>query len=459
MCFAWTTATTSTRSATPWGGRVRRGNDHRSSCCGRRSGYGSPNKAGHHDAHGAPLGEDEVAATKRNLGYPSGEPFFVDPAALERWRETRERGRRLQSAWEAGFHRYREAHPELAKEYLAFLEGAPAGGWDADLPGLSGRGPAEATRVSSGRALQRLASRIPNLIGGSADLGGSNKTDIVGAADLLPDTPGGRIVHFGVREHAMGGILNGLALHGGVRPFGGTFLIFSDYMRPSIRLAALMELPVTYVFTHDSIGLGEDGPTHQPIEHLMALRAIPNLMDLRPADAAETAAAWRMALGRDDGPSFLALTRQKVPSLPRDGMDASRGVARGAYVILEAGSGAPELILIGSGSEVCAAVEAREALEREGIPTRVVSMPSWFLFEREERAYREAVLPPGVEARISIEAGATLGWRRWVGEGGAAIGLDHFGASAPSERLFKEFGITSDAILSLARHMSAGSRR
>jgi len=408
--------------------------------------YGSPNLAGDHSTHGAPLGEDEVAATKRNLGYPSQEPFHVDPEALARWRTATERGRRLQEEWEERFAAYRADHPELAERFLEWTSGDLPAGWDAEIPDFSDAATPLATRAASGKVLQGLARRVPNLLGGSADLGGSNKTDIEGAADLLAETPGGRILHFGVREHAMGGLMNGMALHGGVRPFGGTFLIFSDYMRPAIRLAALMELPLVYVFTHDSIGLGEDGPTHQPIEHLMVLRAMPGLMDLRPADAHETAEAWRVALARDDGPSFLSLTRQKVPVLDRSTLAGADGLRRGAYVLSEASTGTPEAILIASGSEVHVALGARKILEGEGVATRVVSMPSWFLFSRQEESYRARVLPPEVRGRVSVEAGATLGWERWLGESGGAVGIDRFGASAPSADLFREFGFTPEAV-------------
>ncbi len=314
----------------------------------------------------------------------------------------------------------------------------------------------QATRVSSGMVLQSLAARIPNLIGGSADLAGSNKTDIKGGGDLLAGSPGGRIIHFGVREHAMASLLNGMALHGGVRPFAGTFLVFSDYMRPAIRMAALMEIPVTYVFTHDSIGLGEDGPTHQPVEHLLALRAIPNLLDLRPGDPAETAVAWKVAMEQSSRPTFLSLTRQGLPCLERDHRDGADGLRRGAYVMQEATGGTPELILMASGSELHMAVEARGVLEGEGVPTRVVSMPSWRLFMEQQQEYRDSVLPPQVAARVSVEAGSTLGWDRWLGTRGVAIGLDRFGASAPWDTLFEKFGITADRVVALGREVLKG---
>jgi transketolase len=287
------------------------------------------------------------------------------------------------------------------------------------------------------------------LIGGSADLGGSNKTDIVGGGSLLATRPDGRVLHFGIREHAMGGIMNGMALHGGVRPFGGTFLIFSDYMRPAIRLAALMEIPATYVFTHDSIGLGEDGPTHQPIEQLMALRLIPNLMDLRPADPEEVAVAWRLALQRTDGPAFLALTRQKVPALDRSSFASADGLARGGYVLAEADGGEPEVVVVASGSEVALALDARGRLQKQGVPTRVVSLPSWYLFRRQDAAYRSSVIPAD-RVTVSIEAGATSGWERWIGARGVSIGIDRFGASAPYDELYRRFGLTADAVVEAA---------
>jgi transketolase len=405
--------------------------------------FGSPNKAGSESSHGAPLGEEEIEATKRNLGYPSLEPFFVDPEALEWCRDhCGSRGKELQADWEDRFAAYREAFPEDAAEFEEMMAGELPEDWDADVPELVHLEKPEATRGSSGKVLQGLASRIPNLIGGSADLAGSNKTDIKGGGDLLAETPEGRIIHFGVREHAMASILNGMALHGGIRPFAGTFLVFSDYMRPAIRMAALMEISPIYVFTHDSIGLGEDGPTHQPIEHLMTLRAIPNVLDLRPGDPAETAVAWKVAVEQTDRPSFLSLTRQGIPCLKRDGEEGAEGLRRGAYVLAEASSGTPEAILMASGSELHMAVEAREVLEDAGVPTRVVSMPSWRLFMDQDADYRESILPSEVTVRVSMEAGTTLGWDRWVGPGGAAIGLDHFGASAPWQVLFEEYGIT-----------------
>ncbi|MDX1647287.1 MAG: transketolase, partial [Longimicrobiales bacterium] len=443
--------------------------------------YGSPGKAGSASAHGAPLGADEVEATKKNLGYPSLEPFHVADEALEHWRACLVKGERLHETWKARFATYRAQHPELAAEYLRMMEGGLPDGWMEALPDLASVEEAAATRAWSGKVIQGLAGRIPELVGGSADLGGSNKTDIAEAASLLSQTPGGRVVHYGVREHAMGAVMSGMALHGGVRPYGGTFLIFSDYMRPAIRLAALMGQPVIYVFTHDSIGLGEDGPTHQPIEHLAALRAMPGLMDLRPGDGPETEWAWRVAVERRDGPAFLSLTRQSVPLLARRVSAAAEGLAsegddgegrssdpigrrvggrrladasgltRGGYVLVDAASGDPDVILIASGSELALAVDAADALEANGVATRVVSLPSWYLFGRQDRAYRHEVLPPEVTARVAVEAGASFGWRRWVGEAGAVVGIDHFGASAPAEILFEQFGFTVENVVATAK--------
>lgn len=416
-------------------------------------GWGSPNKAGSADTHGAPLGEEEIRLTKENLGYPSQEPFFVPPEAREEWGRSIGRGRELEEEWNTRFQAYREAHPELAKDFEAWLAGELPQGWRDALPDFSGAEKGAATRATSGKVIQALAGAVPNLIGGSADLGPSNKTEIEGADSLLPATPGGRNLHFGVREHAMGGILNGLALHGGVRSYGGTFLIFSDYMRPSIRLAALMGLPVTYVFTHDSIGLGEDGPTHQPVEHLPALRAIPNLMDLRPGDAAETAEAWALAMERTDGPAFLSLTRQGVPPLDRSRSPDPAGVQRGGYIFREAGGGEPQAIILASGSELHLAVAAAETLEADGLPTRVVSLISWHLFSRQDPVYREEVLPRRIRARVAIEAASPMGWERWVGDEGSVVGIDGFGASAPAGRLFQEYGITAEAVVERVRSL------
>ena len=419
---------------------------------------GSPNMAGTAATHGAPLGAAEIEATRRNIGYPSHEPFHVEPAAVEHWRSGAVEWAEAQVGWQRRFEAYRADHPGLAADFEAAVAGELPTGWEAALPDLTDA-PATATRNHSGKALQGAAGAIANLLGGSADLGGSNKTDIAGGGDLLADNPGGRIIHFGVREHAMGALMNGMALHGGVRPFGGTFLIFSDYMRPAIRLAALMGLPVIYVFTHDSIGLGEDGPTHQPVEQLAALRAIPGLLDLRPADGPETVEAWRAALRHRKGPSFLSLTRQTVPVIDRGpGHASADGLHRGGYVLRESPTGAPDAVIIASGSEVGVALEAREALAADGIGTRVVSLPSWRLFGDQRAGYRDEVLPPGAP-RVSVEAGSTMGWGRWVGDDGTAIGIDRFGASAPSPEMYRRYGITAAAVGDAVRSVLASDRR
>ena len=418
-------------------------------------GYGSPGKAGTSAAHGAPLGQDEIIKTKENLGYPSLEPFHVEDSTREHWAACLENGRKLQEDWQKRFSLYQEQAPDFAAEFLQVMSGELPEDWDENVPNLTAAENEDATRGWSGKVLQGVASGLPNLIGGSADLAGSNKTTINGADNLLSSSPGGRNIHYGIREHAMASIMNGMALHGGIRPFGGTFLIFSDYMRPAIRLAALMGQSVIYVFTHDSIGLGEDGPTHQPVEQLAALRAVPNLCDLRPGDAAETEIAWRVAIERTEGPSFLALTRQKVVLLDRGGMLAgAEGLRRGGYVLAEAASGTPEVILIASGSELGIILEARERLEAEGTPTRVVSLPSWYLFGRQEKDYRDSVLPPEISKKVSVEAASTFGWTRWVGASGSSLGLDHFGASAPSDILFEKFGFTVEDVVEAARNMA-----
>ena len=414
--------------------------------------WGSPGKAGTSASHGSPLGADEIEATKKNLGYPSLEPFWVDEGAREHWRECLGRGSAAQDEWEGRFKAYEAAFPELARDYLLAMKGELPATWDQAIPDLSAVPKADATRSWSGKVIQGLAARIPNLIGGSADLGSSNKTDIAGASSLLPATPGGRVVHYGVREHAMASIMNGMVLHGGVRPYAGTFLIFSDYMRPAIRLAGLMGLPVIHVFSHDSIGLGEDGPTHQPIEQLGSLRMIPNVLDLRPGDAAETEIAWRVAIERTDGPCWMALSRQALPVLDRSEIFTSaEGLRRGGYILREASGGTPSSILIASGSEVGLAIGAADALEADGVPTRVVSLPSWFLFMAQDEEYQNEVIPPSVASRVSVEAGSTFGWSRWVGSHGRSVGLDHFGASAPAETLFEQFGLTVENIVAEAK--------
>ncbi|HEX6912404.1 MAG TPA: transketolase [Longimicrobium sp.] len=414
-------------------------------------GYGSPNKAGSEKAHGEPLGEEEIKLTKQALGWPSTESFHVPDEALQHMRSTAARGAEAQADWQARFDAYRAAHPDAAAELEAALTRTLPAGWDADLPTWGKDDKPIATRAASGKALNAIARRVPWLIGGSADLAGSNNTSIEGGGDFDAESYAARILHFGVREHGMGSLMNGMTLHGGVRVFGGTFLIFSEYMRPPIRLAALMEQPTIYVFTHDSVGLGEDGPTHQPIEQLPSLRAIPGLIDLRPADANETVEAWRFAMEHTHGPVFMALTRQALPHLDRETMGAASGLRRGAYVLADAPGGDPQVILVASGSEVATALEARDALAGEGIRARVVSMPSWALFAQQEKAYRDEVLPPSVRARVAVEAAHPMGWERWVGNEGAVIGISRFGASAPAKRVFQELGLSAENVAAKAK--------
>lgn len=414
-------------------------------------GYGSPNKQDSAAAHGAPLGAEEVDLTKKALGWPLEPVFHVPEEAQEAFAVVPARGKRLTAEWRGLLERYRVEHPVEAAELERRLAGALPEDWDADLPTFSPSDGALATRKASGAVVNALAPRVPELLGGSADLTGSNNTYQSKSTDFSRDTPGGRNFYFGVREHAMAAAANGMALSGLLRPYCGTFLIFSDYMRPSIRLAALMRLPVIYVFTHDSIFLGEDGPTHQPISQLLSLRSIPGLTVLRPADANETAAAWRVALERREGPTALSLTRQKLPILEETVDGAAEGVVRGGYVLAEAEGGEPRVVLIATGSEVQLAMGARARLAEEGIGARVVSLPSWELFAEQDSAYRDRVLPPQVTARVTIEAGTRLGWERFAGTGGVIIGIDRFGASAPAGELAEPYGMTVDNVVEKAR--------
>ena len=413
-------------------------------------GYGAPHKQATHEAHGEPLGDDELRAAKQALGWPVEPMFLLPEPALAHFREARTRGARWRGEWQGRFDAWAAAHPDLARQWREGQTGALPEGWDRDLPTFSPETPV-ATRDASGAVLTAVSPRIPHLIGGDADLAPSTKTLVKSAGSFQRLSPGGRHLHFGVREHAMGAIANGIICHGGLLVFVGTFFVFSDYMRPAVRLAALSELPVVYVWTHDSIGLGEDGPTHEPIEHLAALRAMPNLVVIRPADAAETVVAWRVALARRHGPTALVLTRQKVPVPDRRTVGPAEGLRRGAYVLADPPQGVPELILIGTGSEVALVTLAQAELARAGVRARVVSMPSWELFEAEPAEYRDAVLPPAIGARLAVEAGATFGWERWVGASGAVIGIDRFGASAPGEVNFRELGFTAERVLARAR--------
>ncbi|HET91773.1 MAG TPA: transketolase [Chloroflexi bacterium] len=414
--------------------------------CHTHIAYGSPNKQDSAEAHGAPLGEDEVRATKENLGWPAEAQFVVPSEVRAVFRQAVTHGQEAESDWRGMWERYREAYPEQGALLAKLWAGELPDGWTEALPSFTITDGPLATRKASGLVLNRLASVLPTLMGGSADLAPSTNTLLKGELDFQPASPGGRNLRFGVREHGMGAILNGMALHGDILPYGGTFLVFSDYMRPTVRLAALMGLPVIYVWTHDSVWVGEDGPTHQPVEHLAALRAIPNLVVIRPADANETAAAWQVALERRAGPTALILTRQSLPVLFETKRAAAKTVARGGYVLADS-SGVSKVLLIASGSEVHLALEARDLLAERGVPVRVVSMPSWELFDDQPASYRALVLPPEVTARLAIEAGVTQGWEKYVGSAGDVMGLDRFGASAPHPVLREKFGFTVQAVV------------
>jgi transketolase len=424
-------------------------------------GYGSPAKQDTFEAHGSPLGVDEVRATKRNLGWPEEPPFFIPEHALAHFRRAIERGARDEAAWNGRWAAYAQAFPDLARELEQVLRAELPANWDADVPIFPADAKGMATRVASGKVMNAIAPRVPALIGGSADLDPSTFTALAGFGDFeaagasARDRQGsdgggwsltGRNLHFGVREHAMGAILNGLAAHGGTVPFGATFLVFSDYMRPPMRLAALMGLHVLYVFTHDSIALGEDGSTHQPVEQLAGLRSVPRLVVIRPCDANETAVAWRVALETRDRPVALILTRQHVPTLDRREFAAAGGLRRGAYVLADAPDAKPDLILIATGSEVGLIVAAARELRERNVHARIVSMPSWELFDAQPVEYRDAVLSPSTRARLAVEAGASQGWHRYVGDHGDVLGVDRFGASAPGDVLLREYGLTVENV-------------
>ncbi len=411
-------------------------------------GYGSPNKQDSQKAHGAPLGPDEVRLVKEAYGWDPDKSFYIPDEALAVFRDAIPNGERLEADWRQRFDVYATAHPALAVEFERRIAGGLPGAWDADLTTYE-TGTEVATRNASQDAIQALAPHLHELFGGAADLSESNLTDVKGEENFSAEAFG-RNLRFGVREHAMGGIGNGIAYHGGFIPYVATFLTFSDYMRGAVRLSALSGLHVIDVWTHDSVGLGEDGPTHQPVEHYAALRAIPNLWFVRPGDANETSAAWALAIERRDGPVALALTRQKLPVLRGTAEKAREGLRRGGYVLREASGGKPALILIGTGSELQLAFAAAEQLEGEGIATRVVSLPCWETFDLQDQAYRDSVLPPDVRKRVSVEIGVSLGWERWVGDEGAIIGLDHYGASAPAGTIFEHFGFTADRVADVA---------
>ncbi|WP_282947330.1 transketolase [Cellulomonas endometrii] len=427
----------------------------------------SPTKQNTHGSHGSKLGTDEVKGLKEVLGFDPEKSFDVAPEVIAHTRKALERGAAAKAEWTKAFDAWRDANPERAELLERLRAGKLPEGWADVLPTFPA-GKAVATRAASGEVLSALAAVLPELWGGSADLAGSNNTTMKGEPSFIPAERSthefagdeyGRTLHFGIREHGMGAILSGITLHGLTRAYGGTFFTFSDYMRGSVRLASLMGVPAIYVWTHDSIGLGEDGPTHQPVEHLTAVRAIPGLAVVRPADANETAQAWKAILERTDGPAALILTRQNVPTFPRgeEGFASAEGVARGAYVLLEGSTGTPEVILIGTGSEVQLAVAAREQLEAAGVPTRVVSAPSLEWFAEQDEAYRESVLPTSVRARVSVEAGIALSWWKILGDAGRAVSLEHYGASAAYETLYEEFGITADAVVAAARESIAAA--
>lgn len=415
--------------------------------CRTHIGYGMPTKQDTAAAHGSPPGDEELNGAKRNLGWPESPRFFVPDDVLEYYRQAVADGKKRQEEWQEKFEEYRKAYPELAEELTRRWSGKLPDGWLGSLPEFASDPRGMATRAASGKVINALAEKIPELIGGSADLEPSNKTWIDGSPDFQKNQYQGRNFHFGVREHAMGAIINGMALHGGVIPYGGTFLVFSDYMRPAVRLSALSHIPSIWVYTHDSIGLGEDGPTHQPVEHLASLRAIPNFVVIRPNDANEVAYAWKTALERRDRPTALALSRQSLPVIDRELYASPENLGRGAYVLADLGDHEPEVILMASGSEVDLIVQAGERLAAEGISLRLVSFPSWELFQEQNQSYREQVLPPDIKHRVAVEAGVSQGWERWLGDEGVFIGVDQFGASAPGERIYQEFGLTADDVI------------
>jgi transketolase len=416
-------------------------------------GYGLPTRAGTAKAHGEPPGDGELDGAKANLGWPQEPRFYVPEEALAHFRQAAALGPELEAAWQQKLEVYRTAYPDLAAELERRLAGDLPEGWAEGLPEFPPDEKGLATRAASGKVINALGDRLPQLMGGSADLAPSTKTWLRDSPAFDVDVREGRNVHFGVREHAMGAVVNGMAYHGGVIPYGATFLVFSDYMRPALRIAAISHLGSIWVFTHDSIGVGEDGPTHQPVEHVAALRAIPHMVVVRPADANEVREAWKVAIENRHGPTALALTRQAVPTLDRAVFASANGLKRGAYVLADLGEGKPQIILMASGSEVALIVQAGQLLAEQGVSVRLVSFPSWELFAEQERAYRDAVLPPEVDARLAVEAGVPQGWHRWVGSRGRVIGLDRFGASAPAKVVFENLGFTVDRVVEIAAEL------
>jgi transketolase len=424
--------------------------------CRTHIGFGLPTKQDTAKAHGEPPGQEELNGAKQKLGWPLEPSFYIPEETLGLFRQAVERGEHLESAWKAERKAYREAYPDLDRELERRLKGELPVDWEKVIPTFPADPKGMATRAASGKALNALANVIPELIGGSADLAPSNNSWINGSLDFQKATPEGRNFHFGVREHGMGAIVNGMAVHGGVIPYGATFLVFSDYMRGALRLSALSNYPSIWIFTHDSIGLGEDGPTHQPIEHLASLRAIPNLVVIRPADANEAAEAWRIAIKRRHGPTVLILSRQALPVLDRQSLGSAKGLQKGAYVLAEHGKGTPDIILMASGSEVTLVQDAGVRLAAEGFKVRVVSFPSWELFEEQESDYREKVLPLNVSIRLVVEAGVSQGWERYAGSQGAILSVERFGASAPYRKIFEQYGLTVCNVVDIAHRLLTG---
>lgn len=415
--------------------------------CNTKIGYGSPNKEGTADSHGSPLGEDEIKLTKEAYGWDYDEKFFIPEEALKVYRQSVEVGQEAEKKWKNALSIYEKEFSEDAQSFNKWISRDISAELEKALPVFEESEKGLATRAASGKVINAIKDVVPNLFGGSADLSGSTKTDIDGYGSFVVDKPTGRTIHYGVREHGMGAAVNGMALHTGLIPYGATFFVFTDYMRPAIRIASLLKSPSIFVLTHDSIGLGEDGPTHQPIEHLASLRAMPGLTIIRPGDANETAYAWKAAIDNANGPTLLVLTRQNMPTYARTAENSASSVAKGAYVFADSDKETPDAILIGTGSELHLAVNAKAKLEEKGVYVRVVSMPSWELFEKQSEDYKDSVLPASVTNRVSIEAGSTFGWERYVGPKGTAIGVDTFGESAPYEELYEHFGITSDAMI------------
>ncbi len=421
--------------------------------CETHIGFGLPTRQDTEKAHGEAPGEEELRGAKEKLGWPLEPSFYIPDDVLAYYRKAVSMGKRLEKAWNEKFAAYRAEYPQLAADFERRMKGELPQGWDAGLPEFPADAKGMATRASSGKVLNALAKKMPEIMGGSADLTPSNNTKLDGGIDFQPDTPQGRYMHFGVRENGMGSIVNGMALHGGLRPFGATFLVFSDYMRPAIRLSALSHIPSIWIYTHDSIGLGEDGPTHQPVEHLAALRAIPNLNVIRPMDANESREAWKNAIAANHRPTVLVFTRQALPTQDRTTLASAEGLHKGAYVLADLGGGEPQIILMASGSEVTLIVEAGFSLVANGFNVRLVSFPSWYLFENQDQSYRDEVLPPSIKLRLAVEAGVTQGWDHYVGDRGRIMGVNKFGASAPYKKIFEEYHLTTRDVVNEAMSM------